>query len=160
KPAFFPAGPPRNKFNWGHVRDIRVLAEHTIGFIGMGENSGLVARRLRGMGMRVLYYKRTRLSAVEDERLGGVGYGPRGELLAQSDFVTIHVPYEKATEKLVDAAFLARMKQGAYFINTARGGICDEKALYEALESGHLAGAALDVYRYEPVPPDCPLLAL
>ena len=160
KPGSFPTDPPRNKFNWGQVRDLRVLAEHTIGFIGMGENSGLVARRLRMMGMTVLYYKRNRLTPAEEAALGGVVYAPRAELLAKSDFVSIHVPYEKATEKLVDAAFLAGMKQGAYFINTARGGIVDETALYEALKSGRLAGAALDVYRYEPVPDDCPLLDL
>ncbi len=160
KAASFPADPPRNKFNWGQVRDIRVLSEHTIGFIGMGENSGLVARRLAGMGMKILYHKRTRLSAEEEAKLGGVTYVTRAELLAQSDFVSIHVPYEKATEKFCDAAFFAGMKRGAYFINTSRGGVCDEKALFDALQSGHLGGAALDVYRYEPVPADCPLLDL
>lgn len=160
KGSAFPADPPRNKFNWGGIKDIRVLSEHTIGFIGMGENSGLVARCLAGMGMRILYHKRTRLSPEEEARLGGVTFVPRAELLAQSDFVSIHVPYEKATEKYCDAAFFAAMKPGAYFINTARGGVCDEKALYDALKSGHLAGAALDVYRYEPVPPDCPMLDL
>ena len=160
KGSDFPADPPRNKFNWGQIKDIRVLAEHTIGFIGMGENSGIVARRLRGMGLRVLYYKRTRLTPEEEQRLGGITYVPRSELLEQSDFVSIHVPYEKATEKLADAAFFAGMKKGAYYINTSRGGTCDEKALYEALKSGHLGGAALDVYRYEPVPADCPLLDL
>jgi lactate dehydrogenase-like 2-hydroxyacid dehydrogenase len=160
KPHNFPADPPRNKFNWGQIKDIRVLSEHTIGFIGMGENSGLVARRLAGMGMRILYYKRTRLTPEEEARLGGVTYVPRDELLAQSDFVSIHVPYEPATEKLADAAFFKAMKRGAYYINTSRGGTCDERALYDALESGYLGGAALDVYRYEPVPFDCPLLDL
>jgi lactate dehydrogenase-like 2-hydroxyacid dehydrogenase len=160
KPGNFPTDPPRNKFNWGQIRDIRVLSEHTIGFLGMGENSGLVAKRLRAMGMRVLYSKRTRLTPEEEAALGGVTFMPRDEMLAQSDFVTIHVPYEKSTEKLTDAAFFAAMKRGSYYINTSRGGICDEKALYDALRSGHLAGAALDVYRYEPVPPDCPLLDL
>src|SRR5262249_29454380 len=142
------------------IRDIRVLADHTIGFVGMGEVARLVACRLRAMGMRVLYYKRTPLDSGEEQQLGGIDYVALDELLARSDFVSIHVPYERATEKLVDAAFLARMKRGAYFINTARGGICDEKALYDCLKSGRLAGAALDVYRYEPVPPDCPLLDL
>jgi phosphoglycerate dehydrogenase-like enzyme len=160
KPGRFPTDPPRNKFNWAGIRDIRVLAEHTIGFIGMGENSGHVATRLRGMGMRVLYYKRNKLTAEEETKLGGVSYAPLDTLLAQSDFVSIHVPYEPATEKMVDAAFLAKMKKRAYLINSARGGIVDEKALYDALKSGHLAGAALDVYRYEPVPDDCPLLDL
>ncbi|MGE0626834.1 MAG: NAD(P)-dependent oxidoreductase [Hyphomicrobiaceae bacterium] len=160
KPAHFAADPPRNKFNWAGIRDIRVLAEHTIGFIGMGENSGHVAKRLRAMDMRVIYYKRNRLSPEEESRLGGISYVPLDELLGQSDFVSIHVPYEPATEKMVDAAFIAKMKKRAWLINTARGGIVDEKALYDAVKSGHLAGAALDVYRYEPVPDDCPLLDL
>ena len=160
QPGAFPADPPRNKFNWAGIRDIRVLAEHTIGFIGMGENAGLAARRLRAMGMTVLYHKRNRLSAADEEALGGVVYVPREELLAKSDFVTVHIPYAPATEKYVDADFLGQMKSNAYIINTSRGGILDEQALYESLTKGHLGGAALDVYRYEPVPADCPLLDL
>ncbi len=160
KPGRFPTDPPRNKFNWAGIKDIRVVAEHTIGFIGMGENSGHVAKRLRAMGMPVIYYKRNQLSAEEEARLGGITYVALDELLGRSDFVSIHVPYEPATEKMVDAAFIAKMKKRSYLINTARGGIVDEKALYDALKSGHLAGAALDVYRYEPVPDDCPLLDL
>jgi len=84
----------------------------------------------------------------------------REELLARSDFVTVHIPYAPDTEKYVDADFLAQMKPNAYIINTSRGGILDEAALFDALKRGHLAGAALDVYRYEPVPADCPLLDL
>jgi lactate dehydrogenase-like 2-hydroxyacid dehydrogenase len=159
-PGAFPADQPRNKFNWAGIRDIRVLSEHTMGFIGMGENAGLAARRLRAMGMRVLYHKRTPLSAAEEQELGGVVYVSREELLAQSDFVSVHIPYIPENEKFIDADFLSEMKKGAYVINTSRGGIMDEKALYDTLKSGHLAGAALDVYRYEPVPADCPLLDL
>jgi phosphoglycerate dehydrogenase-like enzyme len=156
----FAQGPPRNKFNWGSIRDIRVLAEHTLGLIGLGENSGEVARRARLLGMRVLYYKRHPLSHEEEVALGGVQYVGFDELLAQADFVSIHVPYGKQTEKMIGREALHKMKRGAYLVNTARGGIVDEEALYEALKSGHLGGAALDVYRYEPVPPDCPLLDL
>ena len=156
----FEKTPPRNKFNWGHVRNIRVLAESTLGLIGLGENSGEVAKRARLLGMRVLYYKRQQLSKEEEGALGGVQYVDFDELLAQSDFVSIHVPYGKQTEKMMGREALRKMKRGAYLINTARGGIVDEEALYEALKSGHLGGAALDVYRYEPVPPDCPLLDL
>ena len=156
----FAEGPPRNKFNWGSIRNIRVLAEHTLGLIGLGENSGEVARRARLLGMRVLYYKRHPLSTEEEAALGGVRYVDFDELLAQADFVSIHVPYGKDTEKMIGREALRKMKRGAYLVNTARGGIVDEEALYEALKSGHLAGAALDVYRYEPVPPDCPLLDL
>jgi phosphoglycerate dehydrogenase-like enzyme len=159
-PPAFATDPPRNTFNWARVRDIRVLAECTIGFIGLGENSGFVAKRFRDMGVRVLYYKRTPLSAGEERALGGVEYAPLDALLAQSDFVSLHLPYNAQTERFVDFAFLAAMKPGAYLINTARGGVVDEVALYEALTSGHLAGAALDVYRYEPVPANSPLLGL
>jgi phosphoglycerate dehydrogenase-like enzyme len=156
----FATDPPRNKFNWAGIRGFKVLAHSTIGFIGLGENSGFVAKRMRAMGMRVLYYKRTRLSAEQERAFGGVEYAPLDDLLAQSDFVSLHIPYGPPTEKFANAAFLAKMKQGAYLINTARGGILDEQALYESLQSGHLAGAALDVYRYEPVPPETPLLEL
>ena len=156
----FEKGPPRNKFNWGMTRNIKVLAENTLGLIGLGENSGEVAKRVRQLGMQVLYYKRQRLSKEEEAALGGVRYIDLDGLLAQSDFVSIHVPYGKPTEKMIGREALAKMKRGAYLINTARGGIVDEEALYDALKSGHLGGAALDVYRYEPVPPDCPLLEL
>ncbi|MDP6173820.1 MAG: NAD(P)-dependent oxidoreductase [Rhodospirillales bacterium] len=159
-PGTFATDPPRNKFNWARIRDIRVVAEHAIGFIGMGENAGMAARRLRAMGMEVLYHKRTKLSAADEEQLGGVTYVSREELLARSDFVTVHIPYTPETEKYVDGDFMAGMKQGAYIINTSRGGILDEVALHDNLKSGHLAGAALDVYRYEPVPADCQLLDL
>jgi phosphoglycerate dehydrogenase-like enzyme len=159
KPVFS-TDPPRNKFNWAQIRGFKVLSHSTIGFIGLGENSGFVAKRMRDMGMRVLYFKRNRLSPEEESKFGGVSYTPLDELLPQSDFVSLHIPYGKNTEKFAGRQFLAKMKRGAYLINSARGGILDEVALYESLKSGHLAGAALDVYRYEPVPPDTPLLEL
>ena len=160
RPPAFAKDPPRNKFNWAGIRNFKILSRSTIGFIGLGENSGFVARRMRDMGMRVLYFKRTRLSPEEESQFGGVSYAPLDQLLAQSDFVSLHLPYGKETEKFAGRDFFAKMKRGAYLINTARGGILDEVALYEILESGHLGGAALDVYRYEPVPSDTPLLAL
>jgi glyoxylate reductase len=156
----FSKDPPRNKFNWAGIRGFRILSHSTLGLIGLGENSGFVARRMRDMGMRVLYYKRTRLSPQEESKYGGVSYAPLDELLAQADFVSLHIPYNKETEKFAGREMFSKMKRGAYLINSARGGIVDEEALYDSLTSGHLAGAALDVYRYEPVPPDCPLLEL
>ena len=158
-PAFAQA-PPRNKFNWAGIRGFRILAQSTVGLIGLGEISGLMARRLRAMGARVLYYKRNRLSADEERGYGGIAYAPLDDLLPQSDFVSLHLPYGPATEKFAGRDFFAKMKRGAYLINAARGGLVDEHALYDSLVSGHLSGAALDVYRYEPVPPDCPLLTL
>ena len=159
-PPVFTNDPPRNKFNWAGIRDFRVLAQSTVGFIGLGEISGLVAQRLRAMGARVLYFKRTPLSADEERGYGGITYAPLDDLLAQADFVTLQVPYSGATEKFADRDFFAKMKRGAYLINGARGGLVDEQALYDNLKNGHLNGAALDVYRYEPMPPDCPLLTL
>ncbi len=158
--AEFIADPPRNKFNWVGLRGFRILAQSTIGFIGLGENSGYVARRMRDMGMRVLYFKRARLTAEDERQFGGVSYAPLDELLARSDFVSLHIPYTKETEKFAGRDFFAKMKRGAFLINSARGGIVDEAALYDNLKSGHLGGAALDVYRYEPVPGNCPLLEL
>jgi lactate dehydrogenase-like 2-hydroxyacid dehydrogenase len=159
-PPVFATDPPRNKFNWAQIRGFKVLSRSTIGFIGLGENSGFVAKRMRDMGMRVLYFKRNRLSAEEENEFSGVSFAPLDELLAQSDFVSLHIPYGKNTEKFAGRDFFAKMKRGAYLINSARGGILDEVALYESLKSGHLRGAALDVYRYEPVPADTPLLDL
>ena len=110
--------------------------------------------------MRVVYYKRRRLSIEDEIALGGVKYLPLDELLAQADFVSIHVPYGPETEKMIGSRELVKMKRRAYLINTSRGGVVDEEALYDALQKKRIAGAALDVYRYEPVPPDCPLLDL
>jgi phosphoglycerate dehydrogenase-like enzyme len=156
----FAKDPPRNKFNWAGIRGFHILAYSTVGFIGLGENSGFVARRMRDLGARVLYFKRTRLSPQDESQYGGISYAPLDELLAQSNFVSLHLPYSKETEKFAGRELLSKMKRGAYLINSARGGIVDEEALYEALKSGHLSGAALDVYRYEPVPANCPLLEL
>lgn len=159
KPNFI-KDPPRNKFNWVGVRGFRILAHSTVGMIGLGENSGYVARRMRDMGARVLYFKRNRLSTWEESQYGGISYAPLDELLAQADFVSLHIPYTKETEKFAGRELFSKMKRGAFFINSARGGLVDEEALYESLKNKHLGGAALDVYRYEPVPANCPLLEL
>jgi D-3-phosphoglycerate dehydrogenase / 2-oxoglutarate reductase len=93
----------------------------------------------------------------------GAGYTPVNDLdeaLARADFVSIHCPKNDETRGMFNAARLARMKKSAYLVNTARGGIIDEKALHAALVSGKLAGAGLDVFETEPVPADHPLLKL
>ena len=159
-PAAFSDAPARNKFNWSGLRGFRILAHSTVGFIGMGENSGFVARRLRDMGCRVLYFKRTPLSPAAEAGYGGITFAPLDELLARSDFVSLHLPYNEQTEKFADAGLFAKMRPGAYIINSSRGGILDEVALHAALASGHLGGAALDVYRHEPIPANSPLLEL
>jgi lactate dehydrogenase-like 2-hydroxyacid dehydrogenase len=160
KPPVFSQDPPRNKFNWAGIGNFKILSRCTIGLIGLGENSGLVARRMRDFGVRVLYFKRNRLTPEEESKHGEVCYAPLDELLAQSDFVSLHLPHGRDTEKFAGRDFFTKMKRGSYLINTARGGILDEVALYDSLKSGHLGGAALDVFRYEPVPSDTPLLEL
>ena len=108
----------------------------TLGIIGPGRIGRAVARRADGFGMRVLFAGRDR---AELERV-----------LAESDFVAVTVPLSDSTRHLIGAAELARMKQGAFLINTSRGPVVDEAALAESLASGHLGGAGLDVFENEP----------
>ncbi|MXY88059.1 MAG: D-glycerate dehydrogenase, partial [Dehalococcoidia bacterium] len=115
----------------------------TLGIVGLGEIGRAVARRARGFGMTVLAATRTPRPEVETEL--GVERVSLGELLARSDFVTLHVPYGPETEQLMGAAEFAAMKDTAILINTARGGVVDQDALVEALRAGAIGGAALDV---------------
>lgn len=121
----------------------------TLGIVGMGRIGQAVARRARGFDMRVLYHDAFRQPA-EAERQLGVEYVALDQLLAESDFVTLHVPLLPETRHLIGAAQLARMKKTAILINTARGPVVDEAALAEALAAGTIAGAGLDVYEREP----------
>jgi glyoxylate reductase len=121
----------------------------TLGLIGAGRIGQAVARRGRGFNMRVLYSNPRDLPAevVRELDLERVSLD---DLLQQSDFVSLHAPYSPATHHLIGAAQLARMKQGAYLINTARGALIDENALVAALRDRHLGGAGLDVFEHEP----------
>jgi glyoxylate reductase len=124
----------------------------TLGVIGLGAIGRAVSRRALGFGMRVLGWNR---SARIVEGVEPVGLD---ELLAHSDFVSVHVAYSPSTRGLLDREAIGRMKSGAVLVNTARGGIVDEQALVEALHAGSLAAAALDVFAEEPLPPESPLL--
>lgn len=135
-----------------HDYPIEDLAGSTLGIVGGGALGRAVARRATAFGLRVLVAER-RGAAL---RPGRVAFD---ELLCASDAVTLHVPLTPDTRHLIGAAELARMKPGAVLINTARGGVVDEIALLAALQSGRLAGAALDVLGVEPPPADHPLLA-
>jgi glyoxylate reductase len=119
----------------------------TIGIIGFGRIGRAVARRAEGFDMAVLHSGTSTSPGL-----------PLPELLAQSDFVSIHAPLTPATHHLIDAAALARMKPTAILINTARGPLVDQRALIEALYQGTIAGAGLDVTDPEPLPADDPLL--
>jgi D-3-phosphoglycerate dehydrogenase len=125
-----------------------------LGIVGFGSIGKEVAKRALCLGMRVLVYD----PYVEESNLRelGVEKTELDELLRQSDFVSLHVPLNESTRHLIDREKISLMKRTAYLINTARGGVVDEKALAEALKSGQIAGAALDVFDVEPLPADSP----
>lgn len=131
------------------------IAGKTVGIVGFGTIGRIVADRCRGLKMRVLAHD----PFITDERLIEHGVEPRSldHLLAESDYVTLHCPVTETTRNLFNAERFARMKKGAFFINCARGTLVDEAALVAALDSKHLAGAALDVYVNEP-PQGSPVL--
>ncbi len=124
------------------------LTGKTLGIVGLGRIGTMVALRAQGFEMKVLYHSKSKSEEVEKEL--GIQYKELDGLLAESDYVTLHVPLLAETKYLINAAALGKMKQGSYLINTARGGVVDEQALVEALKSGKLAGAALDVHENEP----------
>ncbi|WP_188430279.1 2-hydroxyacid dehydrogenase [Kroppenstedtia guangzhouensis] len=121
----------------------------TLGIIGMGRIGRAVAKRARGFDMKVFYHSRTRLPLEEEKKLG-VSYLPFRDLLRQSDFVSLHAPYNDNTHHLIGREEFSLMKESAYLINTSRGALVDEPALVKALQQGEIAGAGLDVYEDEP----------
>ncbi|HEU4333824.1 MAG TPA: hydroxyacid dehydrogenase [Candidatus Eisenbacteria bacterium] len=135
----------------------RELRGKTIGIVGMGKIGRAVAQRAAAFEMRCLGHD----PIVPADAIRAAGAEPVSleELLAASDVVSLHVPVTAETKKMIDAARIASMKRGAVLVNAARGDLVDEGALMEALQSGHLAGAALDVFSAEP-PGTIPLLAL
>ena len=130
----------------------------TLGVVGIGHTGSRVAALGKAFGMDVIATDPL-LSAQEIERRGARAVS-FAELLAQADVVSLHCPRDASTLRMMDAEAFARMKKGAIFITTARGGIHDEAALAQALRSGHLAGAGIDVWDQEPPPLDHPLLAM
>ncbi len=146
-------------FHWMHNMRVHEVVGKTLGIIGMGEIGCELARRASVMGMRNLYYKRTPLSA-ELESAFDATYAELDELLAESDYVCVATPHTPATEGMIGAGQIALMKESAYIVNIARGGIIDEDAMIEALSENRIAGAGLDVFTYEPLPAESPLCAL
>ena len=125
----------------------------TLGIIGAGHIGKAVARVAQALDMEVLAYSRT-------PREDGLRYVGLDQLLAQSDFVSLHCPLNDQTRHLIDAAALSKMKPTAFLINTARGALVDEAALIDALRAGTIAGAGLDVQETEPPAPDSPLYTM
>ena len=142
--------------NWSRVDGLVTLSGATFGALGLGEIGREVALRTRGFDMDVLYYQRNRLPDDLESRFGA-RYCGFEEILERSDVVSIHLPLNKATEGMIDAAAFRRMKPGALLVNISRAAIIDRDALIEALESGRLGGAGFDVHDAEPGDADDPL---
>ena len=132
----------------------------TLGIVGLGRIGTEIAKRAKGFNMKVLYYDEIRRSQEEEKQLGVEYVSELSTLLSKSDFVSIHVPLGPQTHHLIGAAEFALMKPTAILINTSRGPVVDQKALYEALKSHQIFAAAIDVTEVEPIPMDSPLLTL
>ena len=146
-------------FQWMKLPELLEVHGHTLGIVGYGEIGTEVSVRARALGMNVLYTKRTRLPEAIERRLG-VAYRELDDLLGEADFVLLSLPHTPESDKIIGARELALMRPESYLVNIARGPLVDEPALVDALASGRLRGAGLDVFVEEPVPFDNPLLAL
>jgi glyoxylate reductase len=122
----------------------------TLGVIGLGRIGEAVAMRAKAFGMNIIYNKRSRLPASVEDELGVTFEPDIDRLVARSDIITLHCPLTADTNKIINADRIAHMKPNAYVINSSRGELIDEDALIEALQSGRIAGAGLDVYTHEP----------
>ncbi|MFP1632643.1 2-hydroxyacid dehydrogenase [Zhengella sp. ZM62] len=137
----------------------RELNELTVGVIGYGNIGTKVVKLLRAFGTRVLVCD-PYVQLSQEDRMGGVEHVGFHELLERSDVVSMHPRVTEETRRMINAETLKLMRPGTIFVNTARGPLVDYDALYEALDSGHLAGAMLETFAVEPVPEDWPLLQL
>ncbi len=138
-------------YNWAGLSNLGGLAGRTLGIVGLGEVAALVVPIARAFGMRVIYANRSRLPAAQEAALGAE-FTTLPTLLGEADFVSLHASNLPENRGLMNAERFAAMKSGAFFINTGRGGLVDETALYDALTRGVIAGAGLDVHAYEPRP--------
>ena len=134
------------------------LMGKTVGLVGMGRIGAATARRLRAFDVNLLYWSRTRHKEIEEEI--GIEWVELPALLARSDVISIHLPGSPETHHIIGAKELSQMRRGAMIVNTARGRVIDEAALVEALRSGHISSAGLDVFELEPIKPDNPLLGM
>ncbi len=141
----------KHAFQWMRLRDVFELSGRTLGIVGFGEIGSEVAQRAHAFGMRVLYFKRVRLAASEEARLG-IEWGSFEGLLQAADFVVLSLPYSNEVRHMIGRRQLAMMKPTSYLVNVARGPLVDESALGDALSAGRIAGAGLDVFEFEPWP--------
>lgn len=153
-------GPPRTKFNWGDVQNIQLVRGKALGLVGFGENAFEVAIAAHCIGMRIMYYDVYKASMDREKVVDARYMASLKRLVQEADFISIHVPYGPLTEKMFNLEILSSMRPNSFLINTSRGGIVDEESLFSVLKQNKIAGAALDVYRWEPIPSDSPLLKL
>jgi phosphoglycerate dehydrogenase-like enzyme len=146
-------------YNWVGQPGLGGLFGKTIGIIGLGEVGSLAASMARGFGARVIYANRNRLPPEQEQSLG-VDYAPLAQLLAEADFVSMHANNLPENKGMIGTEIFAQMKPTAFFINTSRGRMVDENALYVALTKGVIAGAGLDVHYEEPRPAPDPFASL
>ncbi len=148
----------KHKFQWMKMQgQMLEVVGKTLGIIGYGEIGGETARRAQAFGMNVLYNKRSHLTPTVEAQ-EAITFASKDDLLRQSDFVLLSSPLTPETEGMIGARELALMKPSAFLLNICRGGVIDEAALVEALNQRQIAGAGLDVFVYEPIPFDHPLL--
>ena len=142
---------------YSDLRGIEVKGK-TIGIIGLGKIGAATARRLNSFGVNLIYNSRTRKPDLEEEI--GIEYASLEGLLERSDIISLSLPYTPETHHLIDAKRIAAMKDGVYIVNTARGRVIDQVALVEALETGKVAAAGLDVFEDEPLDPGSSLASM
>ena len=149
------------KWRVGNPADVRVyeMGNKTLGIVGLGNIGKKVARRARAFETKVQYYDIRRLSEADEDALG-VRFVLFDELLRSSDIVSLHVPLDDSTRNLIDARALGLMKREAIIVNTCRGPVIDENALYDALKNNRIAGAGLDVMVEEPPKENHPIFSL
>ncbi len=132
------------------------IGGRTLGLVGLGRIGRAMVPRAVGLGLKVIAHD----PLISDTTVDGVRMVPLDKLLTEADIISLHLPCTPATTRMINAQSLARMKRGAVLLNTSRGGLVDEPALFEALQSGHLYGAGLDVFQTEPPPSNNPLFKL
>jgi len=149
------------KWRVGNPADVRVyeMGNKTLGIVGLGNIGKKVARRARAFETKVQYYDIRRLSEADEDALG-LRFVLFDELLRTSDIVSLHVPLDDSTRNLIDGRALGLMKREAIIVNTCRGPVIDENALYDALKNNRIAGAGLDVMVEEPPKENHPIFSL
>lgn len=146
-------------FSWLGQEGLGWLYRKRLGLVGIGRIGRGVAKRARSFGMRVRYYAPHQLDATTEQE-HGLEYSPLDDLLGWADFVSVHAKLTPENERMFGADAFAKMRPDAYFVNTARGALVEEAALVAALQARTIAGAGLDVFDYEPMHRDSPLLEL